>query len=394
LAVPGIDSPADLQPAAPAKKNPWVQGFLVVVLLYLFLFGLKLMGGSFKLLGKDFSKMLFDLTDDPFSGLFVGVLVTAIVQSSSLTTSITVACVAAGEISLVGAIPIIMGANIGTSITNTLVSLVHIRRRDEFRRAFAGAIVHDLFNWCTVLVFFPVELLTRHYTGRGYLERTATWLQDYFIGMQPVKTMKPLDVLIKPLVKTVQHFFCDTLNLCDGAAATVLALLSLALLFFVLTGMTKILKGFVVGRLERIIDHYLFRYAILSYLLGMIATAVVQSSSVTTSLVVPLLGAGLLTLEQVYPYTLGANVGTTVTALIASLAFVAESPPALTCALVHLLFNLHGAALFYPLRVVPISAARWYARLAAERTRYALLFVLGVFIILPLAVIGLSWVLR
>jgi len=166
--------------------------------------------------------------------------------------------------------------------------------------------------------------------------------------------------------------------------------MSLALLFVVLTGMTRILKGFVVGRLERIIDHYLFRYAVLSYLLGMVATAIVQSSSVTTSLVVPLLGAGLLTIDQVYPYTLGANVGTTVTALIASLAFISTNPAALTCALVHLLFNLHGAAVFYPLRVVPISAARWYANLAAERTRYALFFVLGVFIIVPATVIALS----
>ena len=397
MAVPGLDGPPVLRHQPERRTSAWVRGLLILLLLYLFLFGLKLMGGSFKLLGKEFTQTLFDLTDNPFSGLFVGVLATAIVQSSSLTTSITVGLVALGPenggISLVGAVPIIMGANIGTSITNTLVSLMHIRRRDEFRRAFAGAIVHDLFNWCTVLVFFPLELVTRHFTGKGYLERAATWLQDYFVGVKPVKAMKPLDVILNPLVKPVEHFFTHTLNLVDEAAGACLIVLSLAMLFVVLAGMTKILKAFVVGRLERIIDHYLFRYAILSYLLGMLATAVVQSSSVTTSLIVPLLGAGLLTLEQVYPYTLGANVGTTVTALIASLAFISTEPLALTCALVHLLFNVHGVVVFYPLRAIPITAARWYANLAAERTRYALFFILGVFIIMPLAVIGLSMLL-
>jgi len=362
----------------------WVGGIVVLVLLYLFLFALKMMGASFKMLGADFTESLFKLTSNPLAGLFVGILATAIVQSSSLTTSITVALVAEGSLSLTCAVPIVMGANIGTSVTNTLVSLVHIRRRDEFRRAFAGAIVHDLFNWCTVLVLFPLEMAT------GYLRRISIWLEEFFVGIEPVEAFKPLDLIVKPLVKWVEVFFTDVLHLPTTAAAVVMAVLSLLLLFVVLTGMTKVLKGFVVGRLERIIDHYLFRYALISYLLGMVATAIVQSSSVTTSLIVPLLGAGLLTLEQVYPYTLGANVGTTITAFLAALAFVSTKPEAFTIALVHLLFNVHGAVIFYPLRVIPMSAARWYANLAARRTRYALFFVVGVFFLLPVVVIGLS----
>ena len=382
--VPGLVEPGIRKDLREGGASAWTDGILVLILLYLFLFALKLMGASFKMLGADFTHALFKLTSNPFAGLFVGVLATAIVQSSSLTTSITVALVAEGSLGLAAAVPVIMGANIGTSVTNTLVSLAHIRRRDEFRRAFAGAIVHDLFNWCTVLVFFPLELAT------GYLAKVSTWLREFFVGVEPVNALKPLDLIIKPLVQWVETVFTDVFGLPTVPAAILMAVLSLLVLFVVLGGMTRVLKKFVVGRLERVIDHYLFRYAILSYLLGMAATAVVQSSSVTTSLVVPLLGAGLLTLEQVYPYTLGANVGTTITAFLAALAFISTKPEAFTIALVHLLFNVHGALIFYPLRAIPIGAARWYANLAARRTRYAVLFIVVVFFLLPLVAIALS----
>jgi len=58
------------------------------------------------------------------------------------------------------AIPIVMGVNIGTSLTNTIVSLAQSTDREEFRRAFAGATVHDMFNWLTVIVLLPLEMLT------------------------------------------------------------------------------------------------------------------------------------------------------------------------------------------------------------------------------------------
>lgn len=58
------------------------------------------------------------------------------------------------------AIPIIMGANIGTSVTNTIVSLTQMGDRNEFRRAFAAATVHDMFNWLSVIVLFPIEIIT------------------------------------------------------------------------------------------------------------------------------------------------------------------------------------------------------------------------------------------
>ena len=210
------------------------------------------------------------------------------------------------------------------------------------------------------------------------------------MGVGSIGAFKPLDHIIKPVVKGILWLMMDVFRWSRTTTAIVLAVVSVVLLLVVLAGITKVLRGYVVGKLEGVFDRFLFRNALVAYLLGMMVTAMVQSSSVTTSLVVPLIGAGLLTIEQIYPYTLGANVGTTITAFLASLAYMSTNTAGFTIALVHFLFNVHGAVLFYPLRAVPIGMARWYARLAARRTRYALYFILGVFFLLPVAVIVVS----
>jgi len=116
---------------------------------------------------------------------------------------------------------------------------------------------------------------------------------------------------------------------------------------------------------------------------------------VTTSLLVPLVAAGLLTLEQVFPYLLGANIGTTVTALLAAFATAAATEEqarlGLTVACAHTLLNALGASIFYPLRWIPISMARGLATKAAESKRYAAFFVLGVFFGIPLIGIAAHW---
>ena len=118
------------------------------------------------------------------------------------------------------------------------------------------------------------------------------------------------------------------------------------------------------------------------------STISVQSSSITTSVLVPLAASGVLTLENIYPVTLGANVGTTVTALLASLA--TGSPAAVTVALVHTLFNISGILAFYPisnLRKLPIKMANKLSDIAAERRSLALMYALTMFVIIPLLVV-------
>ena len=118
----------------------------VVLALYLFLVGIKGLSSGIKMLGGDFANQIMTTTSNPFISLLVGILATTLFQSSSTTTSIIVGMVSTGAVTLSGAIPMIMGANIGTTVTNTIVSMGHIRRGNEFKRAFSAATLHDILN--------------------------------------------------------------------------------------------------------------------------------------------------------------------------------------------------------------------------------------------------------
>jgi len=206
------------------------------------------MGKSFKMLGKDFAEGLLNTTSNEFVGLFIGILATSIVQSSSTVTSITVGLVAGGGLTIPSAIPIVMGANIGTSVTNILVSLSHVTRRDEFRRAFSGAVVHDIFNLLAVLVLFPLELATH------VLARAATFLGQLFENAGGLKTVKPIGAITEPLIDACKWVASVFLSLPEFAGGVVLVVLALVLLFGSLTLLVKVLHdipGRTAGRCGR-----------------------------------------------------------------------------------------------------------------------------------------------
>ena len=165
---------------------------LVVLSLYFFLVSIGLLGKAFKGFGKDFAENLLQTTSNPFVALFVGILATSLVQSSSTTTSIVVGMVAGGVLTVGNAVPVIMGANIGTTVTNTLVSLGHITRREEFKRAVSGATVHDFFNLICVAILFPIELAT------GFLQKSATFLSTAFVNVGGIKFTSPIKMATKP----------------------------------------------------------------------------------------------------------------------------------------------------------------------------------------------------
>ncbi len=133
----------------------WLKVFLVLAALYLFLVGIGSMGAAFKMMGKSYTEDLLGTTGGPLISLFIGILATTLLQSSSTTTSLVVGLVAAGAIPFHSAIYMVMGANVGTTVTNTIVSLAHITRSVEFQRAFAAATVHDFFNMLVLAVLFP-----------------------------------------------------------------------------------------------------------------------------------------------------------------------------------------------------------------------------------------------
>ncbi|MCH7825547.1 MAG: Na/Pi symporter [Acidobacteria bacterium] len=349
----------------------------LALLLYGFLVGLDLMGIAFKLFGGDFAETLITTTANPFVGLFVGILATSLMQSSSTTTSITVTLVASGSLTIEGAIPIIMGANIGTSVTNTVVSLAHVTRREEFRRAFAGATVHDFFNWFAVLILFPVEYFT------GYLARISRLVTSGLEGVGGIELFNPLKAAVRPTAQLLSGL--------TGESAIWTLIIGLALLMLSLKLLVDFLRVVMSERAEQVLHRTLFRSSSAAIVAGMLMTVMVQSSSITTSAIVPLVGAGIVTLEQLFPFTVGANVGTTITAMLAALS--TGSPAAVAVAFSHLIFNLSGTLIIYVppmMRRIPLALAAALGRLGSRNRVLAGVYIIVVFYGIPLLLLFIS----
>ena len=376
------ESPIPKRSEQPASAHGLARGLAVLVLLFFFLVGVNGLSDGFKSLGSNLLDSFFTATENPFIGLMVGILATTLVQSSSVTTSMIVGLVAApiNPLPVANAIPMVMGANIGTTVTNTIVSMAHMGRKDEFKRAFAVATCHDFFNFMAVAILLPLELAT------GYLQRSATWLASRLTGIGGVQYDSPIKGALKAALAPIK-WVAETLTPSDQLAGVLLMFISGALIFTALLLLVRTLRSALQTRVEVIVSRTFEQHAMVAMLVGLVVTAMVQSSSITTSLLVPLAGAGLITLRQAFPVTLGANVGTTVTALLAALAVSGVNASAgITIALVHLIFNLSGILLIFPIehvRRIPLSAAQWLANTAAESRRWALAYVAVLFYGLP-----------
>lgn len=374
-----------LAPREGASRPPlWLRLLLLLFVLYAFFVSIELLSGSIKLFGKGLAEYLFTLTSHPMVALFIGIGATSLMQSSSATTSMVVAMVASGALDLSLAVPIVMGANIGTSVTNTLVSMGHIGRSQEFRRAFAASTVHDMFNLLAVAVFFPLEVLT------GVFDRIGLAIANSFEGVGGFAMASPLKLAIKPAVHEIQALLKSAFD-ADASWNPVAwfgLLIALVLLFASITQLTRVLKLIFMGSAEGWFQTKLFNHPLKALVLGLVLTALVQSSSITTSLIVPIAGAGLLTIQQIFPYTLGANIGTTVTAILASLA--TANSAAVAIAMVHLIFNVAGTILVWPVRRFPVFLAESLATAAIRNKFIPVAYILFVFILLPLGVIFLT----
>ena len=353
----------------------------IASLLYLFLVGLEALGGGFKLLGQEAVDAFFSATENPFAGLALGILTTSVVQSSSVTTAMVVALVAnpSAPLPIGNAIPMIMGANIGTTVTNTLVSFGHVARPDEFRRAMAFGTLDDFFNLCALVVLLPIEI------AFGLLEKLSGllifWMPAVKGAALPNPIKQAVSVVVHPLTESLLRF------LPQSAAGGVLLALAGLTIFIALHYLVRSLQEAGEERVKSWVQRALGNSSWRGFALGAAATAAVQSSSVVLSLLVPLAGTGGLTLAQGFPVALGANVGTTVTALLAASGAASTMlAGAVQIALVHLLFNAIGAAVIYPVetvRRIPMSMSEWIADVAVRSKTRALTYLVLLFYGLP-----------
>jgi sodium-dependent phosphate cotransporter len=377
-----------LKDPAPAREHPaWMHGLHAALWLYLFVSAINVMGGALKTLGKSTTWLEDALAvgGHPIIALMGGVFVTAVVQSSSFTTALIILLVGAGEMNVETAVYAVMGANIGTSITNNLVSIGTMRITRQFRRGYTAALMHGNVNLLTVGVLLPLEWISgaMSSTGHGLLTRfsiaTANWM-----GLSPVvKPNSPIKWLTTPVVDLF-NWVGDLVTPSEEMKGILVAVLGLVLLFLSLLFMVTNLKGALLRRVESLFSSFLFRNDFMSGVVGVVSTIFVQSSSVTTSLMVPLASAGAVTIRRAFPFMLGCNLGTTVTGVIAATANPAAD--AVSVAVCHVTFNVLAALVWYPLRAVPIGLAAWYAQLAARSRRYYFVFLGVVYFLVPLVV--------
>ncbi|MEX2583102.1 MAG: Na/Pi symporter [Gemmatimonadota bacterium] len=373
-----MPSELQLKPERTRDLPTAVRAGLVLFFLYLFLVGVGFLEAGIAGLGEGFQTGLLASVSNPISGLCAGLLATVLVQSSSVSTSTIVGMVGAGTLPLSLAVPMIMGANIGTTVTNTLASLGSIRRAEEFRRAFAAATVHDFFNLLAVVILLPVELAT------GVLSGLAENLSELLRGRE-FDASAPASSPIRAAVRLPINLVMDLLPDVPGIALVVLVL-GLLTIFAALSLITRNMRRLVAGGVERVVNELIGRGGgALGIVVGIGITIAVQSSSITTSILVPLVAAGVLTLPSAYPITVGANIGTTITALLASLAVA--RPEGLTIALVHTLFNISALAIIFPvkpIRMIPVRLAERLADVAVKHHALVLAYGVGLFIVLPL----------
>lgn len=350
----------------------------IITALLIFLFSLDLMIAALQHAGKSITDVIILATSNPFTGLFIGLLFTAIIQSSSVTTSMVVALVATGSISLQGAVPIIMGANVGTTITSTIVSLSFITKKKEFSRAVAAGTYHDFFNILTVVILFPLEYYF------GFLSGLSQTIANLFFMQPIVNTSSQIswfailfDPTIQWLVKNMSNSFWTVL-------------MAIFLLFGSIVFFRKIITNILgltsPGRFQR----FFFKSTIKSFGWGLLTTAAIRSSTVTTSLVVPLVAKKVVKLKAAAPFILGANIGTTITAFIAS-SF--NSNAAISIALAHFLFNLIGVVIFLPtpyIKEIPIRLANKLGKLTIRYRLAVFSYVLMTFFVIPFTLIFLS----
>jgi len=426
-------------PASGAKRAAIVMGKLglLLVFLYFFICSLNLLASSFRLIGGKTASEVFqnsDLLSNPVVGLMMGVLVTVLVQSSSTSSSIIVSMVAADFLDVHTAIPLIMGANIGTSVTNTLVSFGQVADRDQFERAFSGAIVHDMFNWLCVLVMLPLESIS------GYLYHSSKFILSSVQFEQKDMKVEILSKITKPFTNVIVKIdkkvltgwalndtkyenatllkrYChggenltETIT-CPNLAAQIplddlyIGLMLLAVSLFILCTclisivkiLSSMLKGSVSGVVEKILNDdipkcpWLTGY--LAIMAGAIFTFILQSSSIFTSTLTPLVGLGIISVDRMYPLTLGSNLGTTTTAMLAALASDSNKiHAALQVSMVHLIFNLTGLMLFYPIPYTrfPVGMAKYVGHITAEYRWFAIFYMILFFMILPVFVFLVS----
>ncbi|MTI15829.1 Na/Pi cotransporter family protein [Rhodobacteraceae bacterium RKSG542] len=357
----------------------WVS---VAFLAYLLFCAVGLIEVGFETLSSTKIDLIMQFATNPVAGVLVGVLATALVQSSSAITAVLVGMVAGG-LPLSIAIPVVIGANFGTTITNSIVSLGFARNKADLKRAFAAATVHDAFNLLCLFIFLGLQI------SFGVLEKLTAVLayQIDSLGIYGEASFIPgaLQAITHPFVAKIQKL---TSSFSPEASGAILCLIGLALIVFSMSMIGQLLRSLLVGKARRVAQAIVGKNLWSGIGSGLGATMLLQSSSSTTSFVIPLAASGAVSTKGIYPFTIGANIGTCITAILAAFAVVGDQTEALELALVHLSYNVFGALIILavsPLRYLPVRLAEKLADVIGTNVFAIIAYIICVFLVIPAA---------
>lgn len=409
--------------------------FAIFSTLYFFMWSSSILSQAFNLTSYHYAGHFIRTSgflQNPLIGLMVGIITTVVFQSSGAVTSVLVTIVGSGVLNVRQSIPIIMGANLGTSVTNTVVSLIVYRKKENFEIAMTAGIVHDMYNMMSVVFMLPIELLLHP------LEYTSIWMLNLFgtSSHTEIGELQFLSYLVKPLVDVVimidkektsnldpnvivpsnislvkrccnserrgNETICNEcfslfskLDFSDNVVCILLLVIAMVTLFTCLIFVVRVTKSLLGGKLLNWVaklarQEYKFPYSMfvgyIFILVGMIITIILHSSGVFTSMLVPLAGGDVLNLMQIYELTLGSNVGTTTTGILAALSAQSKYPlQTLQVALCHFIFNVAGILMFYsfPHTTLPIWASKRFGTLSAKSMWFSIGYLVIVFLVAP-----------
>jgi len=369
--------------------------------IFLFITAIEGVKSSWGLIGSQAQQQIITMIEAgtiPVVGVAIGLLATSLVQSSSAVVAATMASLAGMVASgmpmtsaLTFGVPVVLGANVGTTVTNSMVALGHSRDKKEFDTVVPGAIVHDIFNVLNISLFFGLEMTT------GLLSKTAVLLSQavsgaFSIGAGSVLSFDLLRFLIeKPIIAPLAKLLSRTFgHLFGGLALLLVSFGGIVLSLSVISSNVKklvnttSLKGKISAALKSP-----FR----SVLTGTSVCWTLQSSSIATSLALPFLAAKTIDLKDMYAYTLGCNIGTTID-MSQIYGYMASGIAGISLGVTHILINTIGVTfwLFTPLKHVPPTIAKRIGNVITSN-RMAPLFLIGyvgaIFFVLPFSLIFL-----
>jgi solute carrier family 34 (sodium-dependent phosphate cotransporter) len=349
------------------------------------------------------------------------------------------------------AIPIIMGSNIGTCVTNSLIALTLAGDPNEFKRAFSGATLNDMFNLLTTSILLPIEILTHFLyiistklanlmpfdnidaiSKANFMAFILNPLCDLFIvlDMDAVNalangsdiTQVALRCCLKSNNETLSFlnntFINNETQIClkkctywcmpmletigDGGTGLFWIILSIIVLICCLFGIVKVLSLLIVGPIAKAVriavnasfpKPFGFATEIILFIIAFLLTIIVQSSNIITATLVPLCGVGIVSLQRVFVMTLGSNIGTTVTGILTAFTQpVSSLKKSMQLAFVYTLFNSLGVLFWLPIPFLrfPKRLAKGLGEIVFKYRWFLYCYVITIYFIGPLFIFGLA----